>query len=399
MRKRLLIVEEALRDGKAHWFSYIQTIARAAARHQFAVDVACNANADQSVRSALATLPVFEHSVYLDQHRSKWPGERYYSFILHSYRVVRKLWPLLRTQPRYDEVFVPTMLVQHVLAWWYIMTFHPNRPKRVTLFFVATPGVWNAAAGNTVMPRSSMLMKTLLRMLRSRQRRNELRLGVETRAAKREYEQLTGMPFVLFPHPVEFHSAPSETIQDPAEFSCFGFARHEKGSDILARAINQLDASNAATDVHFKVQWLDAFRMPDGSMCSPEILKGNGRVEVIDRSLDESEYLRLLNTTDCMLLPYRNSSYYARLSRVAIEAAFMGIPMIYTKGGWLEEIATEHGAGVGIADESVDELVEAIKSMKNNLAEFRAKAVSKVPTARTYYSADRFMELLTSATN
>ncbi len=396
MSKRLLIVEEALRDGKAHWFSYIQTIARAASRRQFIIEVACNANADQSVRSALSTLPVFEHSVYLDQHRKKWPGERYYSFILHSYRVVKKLWPLLRRQPRYDEVFVPTMLVQHVLAWWYIMTFHPNRPRRVTLFFVATPGVWNAAAGNTVMPRSSVLMKTLLRMLSSRQRRNEVRFGVETRAAKREYEQLTGMPFELFPHPVEFQSAPTNTINEPVEFCCFGFARHEKGSDILAGAINQLEASNALPDVHFKVQWLDPFRMPDGSMCSPDILKGNGRVEVISRSLDESEYLRLLNTTDCMLLPYRNSSYYARLSRVAIEAAFMGIPMIYTKGGWLEEIATEHGAGVGIADESVNELVAAIVIMRNNMAEFRTKAVSKVPAARAYYSADRFMDLLTA---
>ncbi len=96
--------------------------------------------------------------------------------------------------------------------------------------------------------------------------------------------------------------------------------------------------------------------MPDGTTCSPgEILKNHPKVRVIDRAVQSQEYGYLLSETDCMILPYRNSSYHARVSRVAIEAVTNGIPVIYTNHGWLEETINHYGAGIGIEDESVHE--------------------------------------------
>lgn len=391
--KRLLIVEESLRDLKAHWFSYIRTIARTATANGLTVDVACNQKAHPEIVNSFRSFPVFKHSVYLSQRKRTLPGERYYSFILHSARTLRVLWPLLRKQQRYDEVFVPTVLVQHLLAWWLVTTFHPNRPRRVTLFFVATPGVWDQQTGKAVMPRSSVLMKMLLRLFKGKLKQGRIRLGVETKAAEQEFRALTGLPFHLFPHPVEFSpitSAPTGGFK----FCCYGFARHEKGSDLLAAAIDRITASKKFPEITFRIQWLTPFKMPDGSECGPDQLRGNDRVEIINQALNESEYFDLLKDTDCMLLPYRNSSYHSRLSRVAIEAAILGIPMVYTKGGWLEEIATGFGSGAGMQDGSVDGLVDAIGEIAANLDEFKLKASQRSSDARAYYSGQRFIDTL-----
>jgi hypothetical protein len=86
----------------------------------------------------------------------------------------------------------------------------------------------------------------------------------------------------------------------------------------------QNTGAGSVPEVSFRVQWLDT---------------------LISQAFNENEYLELLKDTDCMLLSYCNSSYRSRLSRIAIEAASMGVPMVYTKGGWLEEIVTEHCAG------------------------------------------------------
>src|SRR5690554_4707528 len=116
---RVLIVEEALRDLKAHWFEYIQTIVGAANKLGWQVDVACNLNADKEVVTKLSAFPVFKYSRYLDNKKSKWPGEKYYAFILHSLRTIKVLWPFLRAHKKYDHIFAPTVLVHHLLAWYF----------------------------------------------------------------------------------------------------------------------------------------------------------------------------------------------------------------------------------------------------------------------------------------
>lgn len=396
MSKKILIVEEALLDQKAHWYSYIYTISEAAAKKGWEVDVACNINADSNVKESYSSFPLFDYSVYLDNERDKLPGEKYYSFILHSLRSIRVVWPFLKKRPVYDEIFVPTVLVQHLLAWLIIMLFHPKKPKRLTLFFVTNPGVWKKETQKSGIPISSYLVKYLITLFKNLVKKNSVKLAVETRLAKEEFESLTNIRFHLFPHPVQFDNYPFK-VQHSNEllFSCFGFARHEKGSDLLKTAIEKFLTERSLHIAKFIIQWTDSFKMPDGSVCSPgNLLTGNSRVSLITTPLNNDEYQSLLKSSDCMVLPYRNSSYYARVSRVAIEAACYGIPMIYTKGGWLEEMVTEYGAGIGIKDESVEQIFEAINNMALNIIEYKESAAKKLLHARQYFSPVNFIEQL-----
>lgn len=436
MTKTLLIVEEALRDLKAHWFEYIKTIAQAAETQNWSVDVACHQAADPDIQTAFSTFPIFHYARYLDNNTQKLPGERYYGFILHSFRCLTVLWSLLAKQKRYDHIFVPTVLVHHLLAWWIIAQFHPHKPHHLTLFFVTNPGSWNQQTKTSFLPKSSQLLALLLRGFRKLVQQGRVTLGVETKGAKREFESLTGLPFKLLPHPVpqpnaileetitestkphticltnkvshqifNLESSPQEnqsalatlnsTSIHPTRFACYGFARYEKGSDLLKAALEHLLKDQPDLNAQFRIQWTDPFGMPDGSLCEPSLfLTNHPQVSIINRPLLTDDYQALLHTTDCMILPYRNSSYYARVSRVAIEAACLGIPMIYTKGGWLEETVMEFGAGIGIEDENVDELFEAIKTMLSEYAIYHKSALMKRERARQYFSGESFCRLL-----
>lgn len=397
----LLIVEESLRDLKAHWFEYIQTIVDTANEQNVEVEVACHKDVDIEISQILPTIPVFSYARYLDNNKKKLLGERYYSFILHSFRCIKVLWPLFNSKDSYDYVFAPTVLVHHLLAWWIILKFHPRKPQHLTLFFVTNPGVWNSETKTSFFPKQTQIQKKLLQGFSPFVAENKITLAVETLGAKKEFEALTGLPFSLMPHPVpEFENlTTSQNSEDVSQrqlcFACYGFARYEKGSDLLALSIEKLLNKLPSFPVNFRIQWTDPFLMPDSTLCQPsEYLLNNSQITIIDKPLNREEYQQLLKSTDCMILPYRNSSYYARLSRIAIESICLGIPIIYTKGGWLEEVVLKFGSGIPIEDENIDELTQAIQDLFENYQQYRKNALKNTLKAKKYFSGQNFCSQL-----
>lgn len=404
MPQTILIVEESLRDLKAHWFEYIKTIAQIAQFKGDQVDVACHYKAAPEIQHQFNSFPVFRYARYLDNSTKnsiprKW-DDRYYGFMLHSWRCIQALWPLLAKQPRYDQAFVPTVLVHHLLAWWAIMSFHPSRPERLTLFFVTNPGIWNTTLQQGTLP-SSLNVKLqgwLLRRFKRLVSQKKVTLAVETQGAQKEFEALSQLPFVLMTHPVP--ALPIKAVindsKETLTFACYGFARYEKGSDILKSAIETILENHPSFTSQFRIQWLNSFALPQGAQCSPESLQRYPQVDIINHSLDSESYEKQLQSVDCMVLPYRNSSYYARVSRIAIESAYLGIPIIYTCGGWLEDTVSAFGAGIGISDESpdelVNELVKAIEKMAAEYTHYRHQALNNMERAKHYFSANYFYQ-------
>ncbi|MEL7355044.1 MAG: glycosyltransferase [Cyanobacteria bacterium J06560_6] len=358
--------------------------------------MACHQDAAPEIRQTLSSFPIFRYARYLDNKTNRLPGDRYYGFISHSIRQLKALWPLLNQQTQYDLVFSPTVMLHHLLAWWVLMTFHPKKPRHLTLFFVTNPGIWNPQSKTATFPKSAFLLGSLLKLFRRQVEQGKVTLAVETGGAQQEFEALAHMPFTLMPHPVP-NSATNSVIfasTQPLNFACYGFARYEKGSDLLKSAIKVVLAKQPDFSSNFSLQWIDPFMLPNGSSCHINDLQLHPKVTVIDRPLMPIAYQQLLDQTSCMILPYRNSSYYARVSRVAIESAYRGIPIIYTKGGWLEEVVLEFGVGIGIKDESVENLVEAINQMNINYSSFRQQAMEKRTQAQQYFSSQNFCQQL-----
>ena len=103
-----------------------------------------------------------------------------------------------------DWIFVPTVLVHHLLGWWLLLkTGSVPRESRVLLFFPNLPirlddegrAHWNGGP-------TTKLMAWLFANLRGEVESGKVVLGVETHAMRRALEGQIRMPVVYLPHPV-----------------------------------------------------------------------------------------------------------------------------------------------------------------------------------------------------
>ena len=226
-----------------------------------------------------------------------------------------------------------------------------------------------------------------------------------------------------------------DTPAKPVVVLAPGLARYEKGSDLMQAAIRLLlqkaetlkseklkegcgapkdrrseigdrglressnlvpsSATTGGWPLRFVMQWPEDFDLPDGRRCAPDpdLLKDE-RVKFSKDLLTGEAYWDFLQQADVIVLPYRSGSYRARVSRVAIEAAMLGKPMVYTKGTWISEVVAMGGAGVAIAEETPQSLAEAIQMAIGDLDMLQSEAERGVARVREFYSVSSFHRLL-----
>jgi glycosyltransferase involved in cell wall biosynthesis len=397
-RKRLLIVEEGLRGLEiGHWYEHIKTIAGACRERGAEVTIAAHRKASPRVIEDLQALPLIPVSAW---EPGRAPGNalrRYVRVLRHNFVLYRTIARLLNTQPHpFDCVFAPTMLINHLLAWrWLVRRFAGKKFERCVLCFLNPPGRRAGPGGSLVFPRSTRLMRRVLGQLRPEVEAGRVRLAGETRRVAENFQAFCGIEFEVAPQPVALQKLEHQPHPGKPLLACYGFARFEKGSDLLQAALLRLLDDRGALPARFLIQWRGDFPDETGRTVRPEPrLRECPDVEFVERAFDTEEYTRRLSQTDGIVLPYRRDSYYDRDSRVAIDAAVLGIPTVYTGDTWLEQCATHCGAGVGFKDQDVAGLAAAVEKLVANLPHFQRMAEEKTSVARDYFSPQRFAEWL-----
>ncbi len=104
-----------------------------------------------------------------------------------------------------DWIFVPTVLVHHLLGWWMLVkTGSLPKESRVLLFFPNLPiRLEETGRPHWMGGPTTKLMAWLFGQLRGEVESGRVVLGVETHAMRRAVEGLIGMRVVYLPHPVE----------------------------------------------------------------------------------------------------------------------------------------------------------------------------------------------------
>jgi glycosyltransferase involved in cell wall biosynthesis len=119
-----------------------------------------------------------------------------------------------------DVIFVPTVLVHHLLGWWLLIK-SGSVPKgsRVLLFFPNLPiGLDDSGWPFWTAGPTTKLMAWLFGQLQKEVESGRVILGVETHAMQRALEGLIGMRVVYLPHPVEFPAeARRRRVEDASE--------------------------------------------------------------------------------------------------------------------------------------------------------------------------------------
>jgi len=398
---RILITEEALQTGSGHWPSYIGDIAAELRILGDEVDVAVHRDATERVIARVGGTPWFSRNCWLD---SKSQGSL--GGLLHNLVFLREVAAWLRENAPYDWVCALTMRLQHLLALAVLARIGVVPKKtRFFLLFVQGFGRYAGYKKPTEFPDtpSTKMARFCFWLMAPAVRSGSIVLAADTKGMQEEFLRFTGLPVQLAPHPVQFTGPSKPSTLDPRlstqliTITCPGFARHEKGTDLFQDAIKILLSRPDADRFHFVLQWAEPFAMPDGAMLGPDsLLQSDRRVELLNRDLNAEEYDTLLSRTDLILLPYRRNSYHHRVSRVAIEAAGRGIPMIYTKGTWSEEVADLAGCGVEIADESAEEVAKSISKASDEVSDLAIRAGGGAGRVRDYHSVATLRQLLRS---
>lgn len=393
---RILIAEEALQTGSGHWPGYVGGIAAHFRDAGDTVDILAHKGWKGSSGADLHAVPWFSRNCWRDAASQGAVGG-----LRHNATFQRELEDWLRqSQQPYDWVCALTMRLQHLLAFARMARSGILPPRtRLLLLFVQGFGRYGGPERPFVFPSnpSTLLARWCFRLMARAVRSGKVVLAAETGGMKRELEAFTGLPVCLFPHPVP----PPESIPPPGAaggpltLSCPGFARHEKGSDLLQEAIRILRKDSGFPPARFILQWRDPFGMPDGTHLSPhaDLLK-DPLVEFLNDNLDARAYEAFLCRSDIVLLPYRRVSYHHRVSRIAIEAASRAKPLVYMSGTWSAEIAELAGAGVAIGGETPEALAQAIHQAVAAYPAMADKAQSGAEKVATFHSAAQFRRLM-----
>jgi hypothetical protein len=392
---RILIAEEALQGGEGHWPSYIGGIAAGLREAGDQVEVLAHRDCTAELANHLNLVPLFSRNCWIDTKSQGAIGGLRHNAIFH-----RELFGWIRGKDvEYDWVCALTMRLQHLLAFARLSR-DPRIPQktRFLLLFVQGFGAYTGPDRPVAFPTtaSNLLARLCFKLMGPAVRRGKVVLAGETNGMCRELGQFTGLPVACFPHPVPPPAAKQPfQKRDSLTLTCPGFARHEKGTDLLQEAILELLEDKAFAHLHFVLQWPKPFQLPNGVLLGPDSrLVREEKVELLNDTLDGTGYEALLLRSSLVLLPYRRASYHNRVSRVAIEAASREIPLVHMLGTWSDEVAAMTGAGVAIREETGQAVLEAIKEAVRSIDTLREKAVSGAGGVKDYFSVATFRDKL-----
>lgn len=397
---RLLIVEEALKDTRGHWYEYNRAIVAEARRRGVATTVLGHAELQADLRRELGAEPYFPVTSWdgVYYHPSEW--RRYLGILRHNLLVARLVGDYLGKAQPFDVVLVPTVVLYHWLAWrWLAWRGRARWYRKLVLTTRNNAGEYDPATRRYIFRSSAKILKRIVGSFRGPVSRGEVELATDSEKIAMQYEALCGLPFSVYPHPVEDSGIPSRVRSSepaaPLSFGVLGPPRFEKGSDLVFDAIRIVRSKPAGKDLRFLIQWTGDCHDPQGRRILPGAdIEGDTGVALITANLSTSEYQRRLAQCDVLLLPYRRAQYHARLSGVAVEAFRCGIPCICFSDTWIAESMARFGAGVAVEEESAAALAESILELAGSYRAHSAAAFERASEARRYHSAESFVDKL-----
>lgn len=396
---RLLIVEEALKDRRGHWYEYNRAIVAEARRRGVETVILAHARLQPELRDELDAEPFFPVTSWDGVYNHPSAFRRYLGILRHNVSIARRIGRYLRANGPFDVILVPTVVLHHWIAWRWIAWRGAHRWfGRLVLTTRNNAGEYDAATGGYRFRASARVLKRVVASFRGLVERGEVELASDSARIAAQYEALCGVPFGVYPHPVEEAlGAPRRDARDsvrPVTFGALGPPRYEKGSDLVLDAIRLL-RKRGDTGSRFVIQWTGECRDPEGRIIVPgPDLEADANVTLLREDLSSDEYRERLAECDALLLPYRRAQYHARLSGVAVEAFRSGLPCVCVSRTWTSDGMETLGAGIAIEEESPEALAGAISRMSERFGEYATGARGRAEAARRFHSSAQFVDRL-----
>jgi len=398
--KKILICEEALIDTKGHYQTWIRAIRNMHLNAGATVFVAGNRAVIPEVRIELDVLPTYTVNSWDQDSSVKWPPwRRYLRVFAQNWRVFWETRKALQQTGPVDILFFTSARVHQIIALRALCAWGLGRRfMRMTCFLLHSQAEYDEDFTQCHFPRRARLMAKALRSYAALARRGAVLLAGDSHITCGEYEKLAGVPMTLFPSPgAELCYEREGPVPAVATFSLLGVSTWDKGVDVFQEAVLLFLERHPLADVRFVLQWGIPCKSPDGVLTPiSDRLRSDPRVSLFERRLSSSEYADLFRDTDFIVLPYRKTTYFNRISGVAVEAAVSGKVLIVTDNTWLAWAMREFGHGLTVPEGSAKALCAAFEMCCAGRDVMTTEARARMAVAREYNCSERYLGILWS---
>jgi glycosyltransferase involved in cell wall biosynthesis len=401
--RRVLIVDDRLRDERGHQLGFVRGMSAWLARRGSRVDVWTHRGFGTELAIPDATVTrVFDRS-WAEAFVEATRRARILAVLRHNLRFLSQMRRAGGKGGPWDLVIATEATVLHLFAWRLWLLGAP-RATRLLLVFIHPPWLldYSPVDGSASPKRQAFLYRWALGSMRRDLASGRCLLAADSAAVARALraDGARRVEDVNVPIAESLRTlldAPPPQGEGRLRVGVLGRPSRERGFDRVLAAIELWTSSHADRDgrVRFVVQWhggsgsldADRERLLELARRFPE------SVQVVEGSMDDAAYASLLTSLHAGLLACNRSDYASRASNVAMEFLCAGRPYVATSGTWIAAEMETHGAGVACG-ERPDEIAAAVAALARDHARHAARAWSRREAAREHFSWDRFFGLL-----
>lgn len=321
-------------------------------RQRFAPELYLTRRCGSLLSRIPADVPVFAFDDHPFQPRLNWPGRWHHRLVrqLRDHILARQI------EVVYDRTFHMSLLAGPACG--------RDVPRVAT---IVSPPDHDLPASE-----SRFLTAKRRRLAKSyRQAQHVLTVSEAVRQAAIRYYRLPPQQVITVHNPVDRAAllascqainpaaiaAPSTTSRDQLRIACIGRMSHEKGQDLLLRAISLLPRDEPTTAPNISVYMIgDGPQRPALEQLAEEL----GISQQIHFTGQRADVASLLSSCQLLVSPSR----YEGLSNVILEAFALEVPVIATSVGGSPELVQHGITGLLIAPDQPAELAAAIEQIR-----------------------------------
>jgi glycosyltransferase involved in cell wall biosynthesis len=393
-------VEPDLNSYIGHIFNYTYSVYLAARREQINTKVLGSKRSQLEISKILPLEPIFDS--LLTRQRAPSRVESYFlrPFQCNWFFYRGMSSPVTKFLDQDWVVFIGSVTTHNIIGlYFWLKHFQPEKSPAVVLFMrFSCSRKGRVAMSFSLLILWRFLLIPLIKKLSSRYR---VYFVTDSEKLAEEYKHLTGLPVTVLPIP---HTNSEQPIincpKDSIKILNPGGARNDKGFVLLANAIKLMHGRKQLKGISFILHCY-IFKNDKKSAMAIGMLKNLNlpNVKLIEETVDESEYHRMIGSSDAVVLPYFKLRYFANTSGIFTEALAEGKPVIVTEGTWMSDQLKEAGAGVSFKDRDVEGLIQAILKTREQYSFLSKQAIERRDKWVAYHNPDNFIRELSKAVN
>jgi glycosyltransferase involved in cell wall biosynthesis len=347
----------------------------------------------------LTPVPVFSHDIFQEAATDPeiWAMENFHALNPIFLNDLRQIGPERFTSE--DLVYFPNLLQNqlYAVAQWLDRLPPDRRPAvAVMLRFLNHKMLYVQARANANV--IALYYRHAARLLARIQPRSFL--CADTRELADAYRQITGLPVLELPNPMDVShlAAPAPApVADGRPVIVFqGSTSSVRGFHFLPEIVERCVKMSPRPRFVVQVQSVEAaLAMKLGPTLEHlERLAGDD-LRLVKGALSSADYQGLLAEADIVLLPYSPGFYGHGSSGVFTESASLGKVMVVSPGTVPERQGREYGLGVVAAAKwTAPAMAEAVSDAVRRLPELRGQSAAAGPLFRRENCAEAFWDQL-----